>query len=359
MPTLIERPKMSLAMWAALKSHIMRQREKKKQEQEADAAIERLRREQEMKQKQNAMTLEEIKDQVAKLSHKLIQLKDEKHQLFLQLKKVLNEDETRRKVQEANDLAAMAHGFQQQAIPFGPSPVYLSGAINARSANSMYKVTAPPQNVIPQSAMKRPRSPSPPPTGYQQNYNYKVQVTSYGQKPSTFHGNQGPTFFTHPPSATPPSGGPPSQATPTPYPGFGTPHPTGQYPQEQGGSTKHLPPQGYHLPHLQQQAPGYVTSLQQPLEHSSQKPGFSEEKYVQQSGVVSMRGVQLAGIPSGQQVIPIQQQPKPGGITAGYPVRAQPPPPSSVAHYQSQHGFPSTQNVSRHNFSNQPTTRYY
>lgn len=31
MPALIERHKMSLAMWAALKSHIMKQREKKKQ----------------------------------------------------------------------------------------------------------------------------------------------------------------------------------------------------------------------------------------------------------------------------------------------------------------------------------------
>lgn len=31
MPALIERHKMSLAMWAALKTHIMRQREKKKQ----------------------------------------------------------------------------------------------------------------------------------------------------------------------------------------------------------------------------------------------------------------------------------------------------------------------------------------
>lgn len=31
MPALIERHKMSLAMWSALKSHIMKQREKKKQ----------------------------------------------------------------------------------------------------------------------------------------------------------------------------------------------------------------------------------------------------------------------------------------------------------------------------------------
>lgn len=82
MPALIERPKMSLQMWAALKSHIMRERERKKQEQEADEAIERLRREQELKRKQDAMTLEEIKDQVTQSEKKLKELKAEKHQLF-------------------------------------------------------------------------------------------------------------------------------------------------------------------------------------------------------------------------------------------------------------------------------------
>ncbi|XP_035219162.1 G protein pathway suppressor 2-like isoform X2 [Stegodyphus dumicola] len=96
MPALIERPKMSLAMWAALKTHIMKQRERKKQEQEADEAVERLRREQEMKRKQNAMTLEEIREQLAQLEKKLQELRVEKHEMFLCLKRVLNEDDKRR-----------------------------------------------------------------------------------------------------------------------------------------------------------------------------------------------------------------------------------------------------------------------
>jgi G protein pathway suppressor 2 len=43
------------------------------------------------------MTLSETKDQILKLDTHLTELKEEKHQLFLQLKKVLNEDETRRR----------------------------------------------------------------------------------------------------------------------------------------------------------------------------------------------------------------------------------------------------------------------
>jgi len=43
------------------------------------------------------MTLSETKEQISTLESRLSELKEEKHQLFLQLKKVLNEDETRRR----------------------------------------------------------------------------------------------------------------------------------------------------------------------------------------------------------------------------------------------------------------------
>jgi G protein pathway suppressor 2 len=43
------------------------------------------------------MTLGETRDQISQLEVRLAQLKDEKHQLFLQLKKVLNEDDNRRR----------------------------------------------------------------------------------------------------------------------------------------------------------------------------------------------------------------------------------------------------------------------
>lgn len=44
------------------------------------------------------MTLGETREQISTLENELAQLKDEKHQLFLQLKKVLNEDDRRRQL---------------------------------------------------------------------------------------------------------------------------------------------------------------------------------------------------------------------------------------------------------------------
>lgn len=43
------------------------------------------------------MTLGETREQIQQLETRLAQLKEEKHQLFLQLKKVLNEDDNRRR----------------------------------------------------------------------------------------------------------------------------------------------------------------------------------------------------------------------------------------------------------------------
>jgi len=59
--------------------------------------VERQRKERERQLKQDSMTLSETKEQISTLESRLSELKEEKHQLFLQLKKVLNEDETRRR----------------------------------------------------------------------------------------------------------------------------------------------------------------------------------------------------------------------------------------------------------------------
>lgn len=66
-------------------------------EQEADAEEERQRKERETQQKQNVMTLGETREQISTLENELIQLKNEKHQVFIQLKKVLHEDDNRRR----------------------------------------------------------------------------------------------------------------------------------------------------------------------------------------------------------------------------------------------------------------------
>lgn len=87
----------SESMWNALKAHILRERARKRQEREQEVEEERLRKEREAREQQDVMTLGETRDQISHLETKLTQLKDEKHQLFLRLKKVLNEDDNRRR----------------------------------------------------------------------------------------------------------------------------------------------------------------------------------------------------------------------------------------------------------------------
>lgn len=72
-------------------------------EQEAEVEEERLRREREERDRQDAMTLGETKEQIQILNTRLKELRNEKQQLFLRLKKVLNEDENRKKQQQQKE----------------------------------------------------------------------------------------------------------------------------------------------------------------------------------------------------------------------------------------------------------------
>lgn len=84
-------------MRSALKGHILRKRQRLKQEIEQEAIEKRIKRERELKQIQDAMTLDQIKEQLNALERKLTNLRDEKHSLFVQLKQVLSEDSSRKK----------------------------------------------------------------------------------------------------------------------------------------------------------------------------------------------------------------------------------------------------------------------
>ena len=65
---------------------------------------------------QDAMTLEEIKDQVAASEKKLQQLRSEKQDLVLQLKKMWNEDDAKRKMQQEINQQQMMQFAQQQKL---------------------------------------------------------------------------------------------------------------------------------------------------------------------------------------------------------------------------------------------------
>ncbi|KAG8036612.1 hypothetical protein G9C98_003934 [Cotesia typhae] len=156
MPAIVSGPpQQSEHMWQALKNHITRERQRKKQEQEADAEEERLRKERERQQKQDVMTLGETREQICSLETELSQLKDEKHQLFLQLKKVLNEDDNRRRLltKETNIC----------------SDVLTVGNYQTTGANVVHQ-----QLFLP---VPTRHSPSPPPSAssYHTAYGYKPQ----------------------------------------------------------------------------------------------------------------------------------------------------------------------------------------
>ncbi|KAL7835203.1 hypothetical protein SRHO_G00294500, partial [Serrasalmus rhombeus] len=117
MPALLERPKLSNAMARALHKHIMRERERKRQEEEeVDKMMEqKMKEEEERKRKkemEERMSLEETKEQIMKMGEKLQGLQEEKHQLFLQLKKVLHEEEKRRR-KEQSDMTTLTSAAYQ------------------------------------------------------------------------------------------------------------------------------------------------------------------------------------------------------------------------------------------------------
>ncbi|XP_031440887.1 G protein pathway suppressor 2 isoform X2 [Clupea harengus] len=130
MPALLERPKLSNAMARALHKHIMRERDRKRQEEEeVDKMMEQKMKEEEERKRskeiEERMSLEETKEQVQKMGDKLQGLQEEKHQLFLQLKKVLHEEEKRRR-KEHSDITTLTSASYQSSMPMHSSQHLLS-----------------------------------------------------------------------------------------------------------------------------------------------------------------------------------------------------------------------------------------
>uniref|UniRef100_A0A674EEX7 G protein pathway suppressor 2 n=1 Tax=Salmo trutta TaxID=8032 RepID=A0A674EEX7_SALTR len=137
MPALLDRPKLSNAMARALHKHIMRERERKRQEEEeVDKMMEQKMKEEEERKRtkeiEERMSLEETKEQVMKMGEKLQGLQEEKHQLFLQLKKVLHEEEKRPRcfspqMSSVTSLTPVT-SLYSSLIPFFRSLIPLSGS---------------------------------------------------------------------------------------------------------------------------------------------------------------------------------------------------------------------------------------
>lgn len=115
MITIQKLPSLEPEMRGALRKHIMRKRQRLKQEMEQDAIEKRLKKEREQKRLQDAMTLDQIKEQLSTLEKRLESLRSEKHDLFVQLKQVLNEGSSKRKQSDTTSTTPVSADLQKKA----------------------------------------------------------------------------------------------------------------------------------------------------------------------------------------------------------------------------------------------------
>ncbi|CAH0550504.1 unnamed protein product [Brassicogethes aeneus] len=296
-------------MWKVLKAHILRERARKRQEREQEVEEERQRKEREAREQQDVMTLGETREQISQLEAKLTQLKEEKHQLFLQLKKVLNEDDNRRRqLVKENDMNLTALQTMPSALVH--QQLYISPSV-PRGA------PIPPQQPTFKATVKRPRSPSPQPavpvSMYHQGYGYKppaVNTANYQTSPQKDDGRRNTETLVR--AVLWNKNSQYANQTSAFYP-VAHPEISIYYPM-----TSREPPRGvYESPrpqtfHLEQKIPDHYQSLRTPSSHGH---------------VVHAR--------EGPLPVMTSQQPKTGSITSGYSVRSQ-------AQYQQQVSSPAS-----------------
>ncbi|XP_040038354.2 G protein pathway suppressor 2 isoform X2 [Gasterosteus aculeatus] len=270
MPALLERPKLSNAMARALHKHIMRERERKRQEEEeVDKMMEQKMKEEEERKRtkeiEERMSLEETKEQVMKMGEKLQGLQEEKHQLFLQLKKVLHEEEKRRRKEQRYDITTLTSASYQPSLPMHAGQHLLSiqgnpvnhsrpGALLGERSKQLF-----PTSVIPTRHYQTPGFSSAPAEHGQFSGTQGVHE-AYGvaqaQHPSTYAA--GPSV-------------PVSFASSSQIRGASA-FQTMQYlPHQQPGYPVHSPftsQPGY--------IPGAGIPLQKQLEHANQQSGFTD-----------------------------------------------------------------------------------
>ena len=189
-PMVHDRPKMPAKTWSALRTHILADRKKRLEKEGKIKEEERLKRERESRKKQQANNLEETKEQISMLEDKLSSLKEEKHQLFLTLKKVLNEDDVRRK-KETSEMNALYPQSNSNVFPMSghvasqhSSSRYIHPGVQQRQSLYMKPSSQPPLSHS--TSIKRTRTPTPPPgsSHYPASRSTASSSSSYQQHPS-------------------------------------------------------------------------------------------------------------------------------------------------------------------------------
>uniref|UniRef100_A0A3Q0SBE6 G protein pathway suppressor 2 n=1 Tax=Amphilophus citrinellus TaxID=61819 RepID=A0A3Q0SBE6_AMPCI len=270
MPALLERPKLSNAMARALHKHIMRERERKRQEEEeVDKMMEQKMKEEEERKRtkeiEERMSLEETKEQVMKMGEKLQGLQEEKHQLFLQLKKVLHEEEKRRR-KEQSDITTLTSASYQSSLPMhaGQHLLSIQGSPVSHSRPGALLGGERNKQLFPAAVI---------PARHYQTPGFSSGSAEHGQ----FSGGQGVhepygvAQAQHPSSYAPGPSVPVSFASSSQIRGASAFQAMQYLPHQQAGYPVHS-----HFTSQQGYIPGAGIPLQKQLEHANQQSGFTD-----------------------------------------------------------------------------------
>ncbi|XP_068147102.1 LOW QUALITY PROTEIN: mediator of RNA polymerase II transcription subunit 12 [Drosophila tropicalis] len=160
----------------ALKGFIVADRQRRQEEYEAQCEEQRLRREREARERENTQSLEDTRGQITKLDEQLTDLHNQKHQLVVQLKKVLNDDESRKKQAKEIELFALQQAQQHAAAAAAANASVFLPPLRLQHHMPPILQKPPPGN----QPSKRGRSPSPP----SQHQAYYKSAASYAPQKS-------------------------------------------------------------------------------------------------------------------------------------------------------------------------------
>lgn len=270
MPALLERPKLSNAMARALHKHIMKERERKRQEEEeVDKMMEQKMKEEEERKRskeiEERMSLDETKEQVMKMGEKLQGLQEEKHQLFLQLKKVLHEEEKRRR-KEQSDITTLTSASYQPSLPMhtGQHLLSIQGSPVSHSR---------PGALLGERSKQLFQTPVIPGRHYQTQPGFSAGPAEHGQfsGSQSVHESYGVAQGQHPSSYTAGPSVPVSFASSSQIRGASAFQAMQYLPHQQTGYPVHS-----HFTSQPGFIPGAGIPLQKQLEHANQQSGFTD-----------------------------------------------------------------------------------
>ncbi|XP_070977832.1 G protein pathway suppressor 2-like isoform X3 [Oncorhynchus clarkii lewisi] len=206
------------------------------------------------KEIEERMSLEETKEQVMKMGEKLQGLQEEKHQLFLQLKKVLHEEEKRRR-KEQSDITTLTSASYQSSLTMHTGQHLLNIQGSPVSHNR-------PGALMSERSKQLFPTPVIPGRHYQSQPGFSAGLAEHGQ----FGGSQSE----HPSSYAPSSSVPVSFANSSQIRGASA-FQAIQYLPQQPGYAVHS-----HFTSQQGFIPGAGIPLQKQLEHANQQSGFTD-----------------------------------------------------------------------------------